>query len=62
MDITSLPSSGVSRPRAADLPTEEQCWREFWEIIGQAAYRIWVEDWRDCASGGESVKLPNEAR
>jgi hypothetical protein len=24
--------------------SEDQCWAEFWEIIGRAAYRVWRED------------------
>ncbi|WP_269439633.1 hypothetical protein [Streptomyces paludis] len=27
-----------------DQPTESECWRGFWDIIGAEAYRLWRED------------------
>src|ERR1044071_971764 len=39
---------------SADLPTKEECLREFWEIIGRAAYRIWLRNLQARASEFES--------
>lgn len=43
--------------RALETPTaqhaaEAECWANFWEIIGEAAYRIWCEDSRGSGDGG----------
>lgn len=43
----------------ADLPTKEECWAAFWEIIGRAAYRIWVSDYRGCEDAGSAARLPS---
>lgn len=34
---------------ADTVPSEDECWYEFWDVIGQAAYRIWRE--RQAAEG-----------
>jgi hypothetical protein len=28
----------------SSVPSEDQCWLEFWEVLGRAAYRIWVTE------------------
>ena len=38
--------------QAAQHPTEDECWAGFWQIIGEAAYRIWCEDSRGSRDGG----------
>lgn len=26
------------------VPSEDECWLDFWEVMGQAAYRIWRDE------------------
>lgn len=46
------PSGHAFQSRTAQHPTEEECWAGFWEVIGEAAYRIWREESRGDGLGG----------
>lgn len=36
--LRSVPTDGAADSHQAT------CWKEFWEVVGHAAYRIWRED------------------
>lgn len=38
------------------VPSEDECWLDFWDVMGQAAYRIWRDEQQ--AARSQAAELP----
>lgn len=42
-------------------PTEEECWAEFWKVVGRAAAERYLREWAEIRDGEDPELGPSEA-